>query len=704
MDLAFARRHAGTLALAVLAVAAVALYLVFDQGTVSSREATRRQGQLLPAWRRNDITLLDLTRGGEHLRLERDAVPDAGELDYRMTAPDAGSELDAEAVSRFLTALEFAKFERKLEAPPEAFGAVMVRVQIEMGKLAYTFELGGEAAVPEGAHYLRLSNAAGAAADVVGVYVVPSELVSELQVPLWEFRSKQIVPYLSIALASLEIERPSAPPLRLERIDPVSFRIQENHLRASRVRIDRIWQALADSRIEYFPGALPVDTAPKVTVRMHPEQGEPATLTYGGACPDKPELIVVARAGRAPLVGCVPASVLEGFAITAADLTDQGLFALHLDELEELRATRGDESFELAREGASFRRRSPEPVLLEGGAASSLETALRFLFEVRGNAAAGQPAFSAEASFRVVGGHGVPGGSGLTEEIELGTCNGVSACVHRKGDGAFVGVGARDLARLRPALAWMNDGALGAPEERAARVQLACGAPQTLRQEGVGYVYETPPGAPIDHARALELVDRLRRVRAAGVLAPGPAVDVGFGSCTLRAWPSVDGGAPFALELGAETASGLRFARVLGKSEIVLVDAELGAAAARVYLDRTFWNSEQPIEHLRITVDKGSRVFVRDADAAYQPALGLFESLRADEVLHVGPPLPAERLQTPWLTAEARAGEHVRQLTVQKSEHGAVARIRGIDATYQLDAERMQAIERALQAAPDGGP
>ena len=712
-------RHKGSLILVVLAAIAAIAYLLIDKGTVSTQEATRRGGQLLPAWRKAEISVIDLMRGGDHLRLERDVVADAGELDYRMSAPESGAPIDAEAVDRLLLALEFAKVERKLDAEPSQFGETLLSLQLTMGRVQYAFDLGGEAAVPAGAHYLRITRVEGAPQGMLGVYVVPAELVAELTVPLWEFRSKQIVPYLSIALASIEVQR-DAHTLRLERIDPISFRVRANGvpaLRASRKRIDRLWQALADSRIEYFPASALKIAAPRVVLRMQPQQGAPAELRYGEPCPEHPELIQVERIGTEPMMGCVPASVLDGFAIEPSDLLDQGLFALYFDELEELTATRGDERIELAREGAGFRQRGGQLLTT-----LPLENALRYLFEVTGaGSTASANTFVREASVRIGGGHGAPGGEGIEEEIELGTCNGVAACVHRRGDDGYVTLSARDMARIRPSLVWTKSDDVGAVRERPARIELVCEgaqsgatAGQRLERSNVEYIYEKPLQLPVDQARALELADRVRRIRASAWVTPSASeVDFGFHGCVIRAWDEQDAGPAFAIEIGAASGAELRFARLESRSEVFLVDAELEAAARRLYVQRALWASDEPIYQLRVSgavrrqfyrVDGADGGTSRGVDgSADSAALAWVENLRADEVLHLGSPRPEERMNKPWLILEADGDDRTQHIYIQKNEHGGWARVMGVDATFQLEPARIEELERMFVTPADAG-
>lgn len=709
------RRHFSTLALVVAGALALVLYFVVDRGRVSSREASRREGQLLPAFRRADLTRLRIERPTHAtLLLERDAAPDAGELDFSMREPQAGDEIDAVAVDHLLTALELGTVVRKLDAAPAQFGEIVARVQIAMGALQYAFELGGMAATPTDARYLRITEAKGAPAEVLGTYVVPASFVADVLVSAHEYRSKQIVPYLSIALSGLEVNRPAQPPLRLTRMDAISFRIEGRGVRASRKRMDEIWGALAATRVEAFAEnaedearLLATLHEPTVRVLMQPEAGATAELAYGGACPGHPDLVVVQRRAPTPRLGCVPKDALDGFAIQAEQLLDRGLFALFVDELAELGAKRGALALELAREGGGFRRRSPEPKLLEASEQPSLDTALAFLFAEHGGAIApAQTQFVREAELRLVGGRGAPGGGELIEEVELGRCavpplTGVP-CAHRRADDANVLLPAAAYPRFLPTLDWTRSVDLGLPSERAQRIELDCGQPQQLLQSDAGYKYAPPSKLPLDQARALELADFLRRLRAAGFVAADGDSRTSFTGphcrVTLARADTV-----VTLELGADSA-GLRLGRISGRPQLVLFEPELQTLLARIYLQRTFWNEAEGIEQLTV-LRAGVRTVVERGDAG-DPRIDLISGFRADEVSSLGAAAAADGFAAPWLSVRAQAGSVSHGMRVGAPSEAGVVRVRydGVDATFTATAAALGPLLGPSPATTDGGP
>lgn len=707
MNVAFWRRHAVTLALPVLAILALAGYLLLDAGRVTSREAKRRDGQLLPAWRKADIERLSVRRPGRPSLLLTRNVADAGELDYRMDEPVAGAEIDAVVVDHLLTALEFAPVLRKLEAPPERFGEPVAQVEVAMGKIRIAFEVGGEAPFPAGAHYVRLVQADGADPAALGTYVVPQELVADLGLSAHDYRSKQIVPYLSIALDAVELQM-QGPALRLERTDGVSFRIVSSGVRASRRRMDVLWSALAETRIESFAetpaeeaALLAAAAAPIAVLTLVPDEGPPAVLRYGGACPGHPDRIVVQRTAPTPLLGCVPREAQDGLQTNAADLADRGLFALFSDELAELTATHGAVHFDLAREGGGFRRRAPDPKLLDHDEQASLDAALAFLFVENGVLPATKPPFVPSATLRIVGGRGAPGGGELIEEVELGHCAGAAnaSCVRRTSDGAVLLVPSAAYVRLLPTPDWMRSANLGLPTERATRIDLDCGVRQVLVQDGVGYKLSMPAGLEVDEGRALELADYLRRFRASGFVDPGTDDDATFATTACRIGIDAGDAGSVALELGWNATRSFVLGRMRGAAGLFLADDELRALATRIYLRRTFWNDDGPIDQL--TVLRGTARSIVQSDAGLDPRFEALAGFRAEDVVHLGPARPDEGFDRPQATFDARGGGTTRRLVVAAARSGTppLVRFSAVDATFSARPESLIELLRAPAVA-----
>ena len=155
-----------------------------------------------------------------------------------------------------------------------------VRGRIDMGSVSHRFALGAEAPTPAGAGYLRIEGAPKGKGLVVagqrcrdGGPSRPAE---------GTFRSRMLVPYVSLELARLGCwKRPEdGVDSRSARMDDVSFTLAPSGVRASRLKLDEVWGALAEMRAEAFLGGqAEADTlvrTPAVTITMTPTAHERA--------------------------------------------------------------------------------------------------------------------------------------------------------------------------------------------------------------------------------------------------------------------------------------------------------------------------------------------------------------------------------------------------------------------------------------------
>src|SRR5439155_23285691 len=106
-----------------------------------------------------------------------------------------GERADSHAVDGLLGAFEFGT--RIRTAPDDSLGKVRVRGTMTMGRVTYSFSLGDAAPVPAGAAYLKLEGE--------GTVVASADLVKALLDDASTYRSRTVVPYLSIELAKMTI-------------------------------------------------------------------------------------------------------------------------------------------------------------------------------------------------------------------------------------------------------------------------------------------------------------------------------------------------------------------------------------------------------------------------------------------------------------------------------------------------------------------
>ena len=108
------RNHLTSIAL-VLAAAGALAYAWIDRESVTAGEQKARTGSIFTAWRREDVTRIELAGARETLVLARTLGVDAAENGWHMTSPRA-DEADAAAVDRLLQQLELASAVRRNRA------------------------------------------------------------------------------------------------------------------------------------------------------------------------------------------------------------------------------------------------------------------------------------------------------------------------------------------------------------------------------------------------------------------------------------------------------------------------------------------------------------------------------------------------------------------------------------------------------------
>ena len=362
------KRHATTILL-FLAAVVLGSWLWFHRDEVTEGERQRRENNVFSAWRREDVSRLEIVHEGETIVLERDAKDDKP---WRMTSPRQ-ERVDQAAAERLMTTLEFATRVRKVGDDANlGFDAPRASGSVTMGPLLFRFVLGGPSPRPEGSSYFRVDDEAP--------FVASKELTDTLLAHSDTYRDRTVVPYLSLDLARFEVKHAQAPGgFVVERSDERSFKVQGPGVLASRSALDKVWGALAEMRAEVFPKDADADrlTAnPQLTILMTPNDAgkPPGELVIGDVCPGHPNDVVVLRKQPTRVAACAPKGAIEALlAITPEALVDAKPFSFRHDEIEELRleAVGGDAGpvdadaggaprvLELARRGTGFHQREP---------------------------------------------------------------------------------------------------------------------------------------------------------------------------------------------------------------------------------------------------------------------------------------------------------------------------------------------------------
>jgi len=710
------KKNASTLVL--LAVAApLAVYAYLDRASISDGERRDRQTDVFPAYRRQDVHLIELVAGSEKTVIERRPEPDSGEAEWWMTSPRE-ERADAASVDKLLGDIEFAGIVRKVDPGVGAFDAPRVTGTLGMGALVYHFALGSAAPTPEGAAYFRV--------DGEGAFVVSKDFVASLLKGPDSYRERTIVPYLSLELQRLEVTGHGAK-FALERIDDVSFRLPDLGLRASRETLDRVWGALAEARAESFLSDEEAERAlgpDPLRIEMKPRDGrKDGEILVGGVCPGHPEDTALVRHAPTRRAACVPKGMIPGLVVTSAELVDKRLFAARGDEIAEivLESVPPGTKVEIARKGSGWHERAPNDRELsseEAEAASALATSL-----AKGEGTDPTPG-DPKAPFAAVARVRIQRGEGKGEEgVELGAKVGVGALVRRASDGATLHVSESLAHKLVPSEIVFRGRKvfpISLTGKIATGLETECdGNVQVVSRVDGGWTYDKPSGFHPDSAVVVSTVDTLVRVEAQAWVANVDDGSFGFkdAGCAITVTFDEDGGPRRAgLVLGREAEGGGHFAHVLGEEPVFIAPPSIHGDAGRLLVDRTGFHVDRD-EVDSITLSRGSTKLVfsgRDkkirlpdgggAELAEKVASAL-EGMRADEVVHLGPARPEEGFGHAALDvrveAKTDAGPRKVHFVVGDSatilkERMFYARLDGVDATFALARDRVIDLTNAL--------
>jgi hypothetical protein len=712
-------KHRSTLALVLLAIA-VAVYAYFDRKTVSDGERKDRENDVFPAYRRQDVARVELVQGEVKLAFERRADGDAGDGMWWMTSP-RNERADAAAVDKLLGDIEFAGIVRKIE-PSSAAGVDKPRVRgtLTMGPLVYRFSLGDAAPTPAGASYFEV--------DGEGAFVVSRDFTTSLLKGADAYRERTVVPYLSLELSRLEVKGKGAA-FAIERMDDVSFRLPDLGLRASRETLDRVWGALAEGRAESFLTDDAADRAigpDPVVIAMKPRDAsrKDGELLVGAACPGHPDDVVAIRRAPTRLSACVPKGMIPGLLVTSSDLVDRRLFAARGDEVAELllESVPAGIKVDLARKGSGWHQRSPVDKDLasdEVDSANDLATAL-----AKGEGAdvvAGDPKAPFASRARI---HVQRADSKGEEVVELGpSAPAGGSFVRRDGDGATLRVSEALTHRLVPSAIALRGKQVFVPslEGKMARtLEMQCdGKSQLLSRNDKGWSLVKPPGYSADAAGVAELINVVARAQADSWVADDDDGSFGFegSACAIMLSYDQDGGPDVVgIVFGRAAEGGGYYAHLRGQRAVFLASRSLHDEAGRILIERTgFHVDSADIETVTLTRGGSKLVLLRRAGqlgtgdgggGEVGEKIGLaLEAMHADEVVHLGPPRPAEGFGHASLDVRVRTTGDAggKELHFQVGDSAMIlkermfyVRLEGVDATFAIARDRLAPLIDAL--------
>ncbi|MBX3225767.1 MAG: DUF4340 domain-containing protein [Labilithrix sp.] len=614
------RRHVTTI---VLFVAAIVLGVYFwrDRASVSEGERRSRENNVFPAWRREELSRIEIAHEGEALVLVREKADAA----WRMTSP-RNERVDQQAVERLATTLEFATRVRKLGSGDESalgFAAPRASGAVTMGALSFRFVLGGVSPRPDGSAYLRI--------DDGDPFVASKELAETLLAPSDTYRDRSVVPYLSLELARFEVVHAGGG-FMVRRHDERSFDVPDLGVLASRTALDKAWSALAEMRAEAFPKDSDADrltASPRMTIRMHPKDAAKpmGELVVGEACPGHPDDVVVLRKMPTRVLACAPKGAIEQLAAITPDwLVDRRPFSFRHDEIEELRLEGGDaKPIEIARKGTGFHEREPvdrDRVGPDAEGASELLVAIERTeaLEVKPG---GKP-FTAIAKARV---RASSSGAEHEETVEVGTLGGETVELRRVRDDARLTVSAAAARRFVPRETTLRPLALLNETRRVTRVVLRCGEPQELVDAGEGLRLVEPRGYETDGSVS-QLVDGLVRGKVLAWTADRDDGTFGLGPDACRVVLGfADGNTPVTVSFGKPAEGGV-YGNVDGRPEVFVAPSALEELAKRIYVSRAALRvAPEQVASVAVTV-KGQPAALAPS-AQLREAAGSFYAERA---------------------------------------------------------------------------
>jgi hypothetical protein len=671
------RRHAVSLALALSAILLAAYLYLVDSGRITTAEQQARQRNLLPAYRRAEISELIIQSNDETTHIVRRA-DDAGSDMFHL---DGGELADQTAVDKALAALEFATPERRLEPPQErhALGldAPRLRVTLVMGAITYRIAFGAPAPAPPGAVYAA---AQGQGIEGEQLCVLPRDLLTELSRPRDVYRSRTLVPYLSSLLSSITLETRSESH-ELVRV-PVSgwaIAVGAQKVRVDREAFDRFLTALADLRAEAFTSDVDAEQVlaaaeDRVRLVLTPsEQGAPrGVLVLGGACKDHPEDAVAVRSEPAPkIAACVPNGVLSVLLTPAATLEDRHPFSLRPDEMEQIELVAGDKRIELARAGTGWHLRAPSEGSVDADVGQAFAKSLHDLSCEETVSLpleeAGLSVPKGRAVVRKVG-EAADGGSDR-EEVQIGAPRGGKVYIRRLADGAILRCdpdAAEELSPSGPSLRSRKVVDVSAGQVRKVVIHGAEVRAVLSRSSSGGWTLDEPKSLSVDPGLAVDVSEALAQLRADRWVADED--DGSYGLAAPRAsYELVLEAGVVRIEVGRRTERG-SFARRTDLPGVFVLPLATEQKLETWPIDRSYFMVD-PDEARQVRLVRGASSQVlgpakaADGDDAaraaerWEIAKRVLAEARTEGVVHLGAPRPSEGFDKPRLVISVTKGK-----------------------------------------------
>lgn len=684
---------------ALLALALGTLGVVWaTRESPTTAELADRKDKLWPSFRREDVQRLVLTKGASRLELER------GKDELRITKPWS-ERADIATVQKLLSGLELAAALRPADSvEPKAAGldAEALSIRVEGPKRPLQLWLGGPAPAPSGARYARVE-ADGAS----HIYVVSQGVASELDVPFDKFRETRLLEHGRSELAKIAIVS-GAEQLEVEQREHGAFFVREGETwrLASREAVEAILTALSRLSSEQLVDVEQArqalgQGAREVKLELFDKEAPPITLRFAASCPAAPEQALVLReqAGRGPRAGCIPTDVASALAVRAEDARLAGPFSARVDEVEELRITRGTDKLDLARKDKAFvlRGKTPSDVPLDAG-----NERISSVLRARGTPSAAPFEPGGEAVIQISGADEATHREERVSVSKPRPDGGV--CVKRLADGVSFCVDAETARAFEPDSTLLRSLTVlrfAASDLVTLTVDTAGVTQRLSRRDDGSYELTEPKGLLHDGALVANLVQTLGALEATRWVAASDEPRFGLGAPRLRVTFQLTSAAePRELLVGATTAGGY-FAKLAAEPGVFVLPGSAFADLSALLVDRSLSPFAES-DLARVTAKVGRK--------QEKPLSGLLLSsvaaLRAEQAVHLGPRRPTEGLEPPQLELSLtdKNGKAARVIVgACDTLDGAsicYARRDGVDATFALSRRLVAELRDFAEDAP----
>lgn len=709
----------------IAAALGLTIVAVVDRDRPTTKEQSARAGLLLRVFRPDEITRITLERRNEKIELVREGDG------WKLISPRI-ARADFLAVTSLLNALQGARSERALgnvqgsERAQLGLDSPKSKVEIAMNGVTLRLSLGGPApGAGEGdagalASYVEVSPYGD---EKGGVFVVTPDVAAALDRGSDSFREASLLGHQSPTFAKIDVMGKFS----LTHATNGSWRLPSGQ-RASADAVDGLLIALYETKAAPFlPDTTPVDTSLGGVIDITLTSGNKVSLSVGGPCPGDPKQVVA----KVESVGCVPQLVAARLLNPIATYLDPRAFWLQpgpesakISEIEAITIESGGAKLvDGERRGDGLHLRIPSDEQIDAAATDRYFTRLAAIsgtiVESPDLAALGlsPPAGRAVLRRRVAPTMlmaGGDGGSQLSEQIvEIGTPNKDFIHLRRLDDGVVLRVPLELAQPLRAAAVHE----LRSPnlinitgEINRVHVRPESAIAFELSRKSGLWELISPAGFGADPTAVTSITSTLGSLLCLRWAADKDDGTFGFDKPTVtidvehEAKPNEP--ATFTIELGKDSAdaNGGVYARVKGRDQVCVLPIGKREALLRPPVDTRNVGFD-PTVTPRIAITKGTRsrlLQYSDVTKAWSDATDAgsdfvarkladaVRGLRAEGLVHLGPPKPEEGFDTPTMVLAGSDGAAIKKKlivgTLAKLNDMPIyyVRIDGVDATWAV--------------------